>query len=236
MRKELSGLFLLSFLTLLVSCEATPKQQLSEAKPAVEVKPTINKKLLVIQEDSPVEDSLLNWRVKANSIISFTHGEEEKKKAKESIDAYPNPAEVAEAKTRALIISGYGLDKSPKTISYKGRAKPSSLLSQYKNSEEAAYLLDYDIISWSLKPHPKNKSKLYVDLDMKMELIDLEKDSVLMSQKCYFSETGEAYSQFQLFNEDSRVLKQEIKGKATKCAEQMNIAIKEKLSKSAKTG
>lgn len=189
-----------------------------------EIKDTAPKrtKLLIIHEDAPVTDAMLSWREKANNFISFTKGEKEKSEAIAKIKSYPHPAEIAEKETAPIVISALNLDKEPITLTFKGKDKAYEIKKVSAQNPDVAYLLDYNIDEWALKPNPGNKSRFWVDIDMQMKITDLEKGTVLVEQKCYFADEKSAFSQYELFSEDAKLLKKQIRLKARQCAKQIN--------------
>ena len=55
-----------------------------------------------------------------------------------------------------------------------------------------------------------------------MKITDVEKATVLVEQKCYFADEKSAFSQYELFSEDAKLLKKQIRLKARQCAKQIN--------------
>ena len=193
----------------------------------ITAKKTERNTLIVIEEDIPFNENMLNWRYKANSLISFSNGMEEKQKAYDALGKYPNPSEIGEAITVKTIQNNSSLIQETITKSFKRKTKPSSLKTIASDERATLYILDYSLNSWDLKPHPENKSKFYLDMDMSMRLYDVEKETVLVREKCYFAEKGKPYSQYELFNEDAKILKNSITQKAKECAQQVNKSLEE---------
>jgi len=179
-------------------------------------------KLMIIHEDAPVTDAMLSWREKANNFISFTNGEKEKAEAMKKIKSYPHAAEIAEKETAPVVTTALDLDKEPLILTFKGKNKTFEISKVRAQNTDVAYLLDYNIDEWALKPNPGNKSRFWVDIDMRMKITDLEKGTVLVEQKCYFADEKNAFSQYELFIEDAKLLKRQIRLKAHQCAKQIN--------------
>lgn len=184
---------------------------------------------MIIHEDAPVTDAMLSWREKANNFISFTNGEKEKAEAIAKIKSYPHPAEIAERKTAPIVISALNLDKEPVTLTFKGKEKSYEIAKVKSQNPDVAYLLDYNIDEWALEPNPRNKSRFWVDIDMQMQITDLEKGTVLVRQKCYFADEKNAFSQYELFSDDAKLLKKQIRTKAQQCAKQINKTLGQSL-------
>lgn len=187
-------------------------------------------KLMIVKEDAPVADSMLSWREKASNLISFTKGEKEKAEAIARIQSYPNPAEIAEEKSAPIITSALNLDKEPVMLTFKGKDKTFDVAKIKLQNPDVAYLLDYNIDEWALKPNPSNKSRFWLDIDMEMRVTDVEKGTVLVQQKCYFADGKNAFSQYELFSEDAKLLKKQIRTKALQCAKQINKTLGQSLT------
>lgn len=217
MQHENFPLILIMVCFLISACETQPgKRNISPNASSSK------NKLMIIQEDAPVTDAMLSWREKANNFISFTNGEKEKEKAIAKIKSYPHPAEIAESKTAPVVISALKLDKEPITLTFKGKKKSFEVEKIRAQNPGVAYLLDYNIDEWSLAPHPSNKSRFWVNIDMEMQITDLEKGTVLVQQKCYFADEKNAFTQYELFSDDAKLLKKQIRKKAQQCANQIN--------------
>ncbi|MAE52277.1 MAG: hypothetical protein CMH27_10740 [Micavibrio sp.] len=178
--------------------------------------------LLIIQEDAPINDSMLSWRDRASRFISFTNGEKEQKMAEKRIQSYPHAAEIAESITAPIVIQSLNLDKGTLSISYKGKDKPADITKIKSHPPQAVYILDYNIDDWSLKPNDKDKTTYWVDIDMQMKIVDVQKGAVLVQQKCYFAGEKKSFSQYALHNEDAKLLKDQITKRAQECAKQIN--------------
>ena len=214
---------LIALCFMITACEGgSGRHQKTYTQPSVTESASNRTKLMIIHEDAPVTDAMLSWREKANTFISFTKGEKEKAEAIAKIKSYPHPAEIAETKTAPIIISALNLDKQPLTLTFKGKEKSFDAGKVKAQNPDVAYLLDYNIDEWALKPNPSNKSRFWVDIDMEMRITDLEKGTVLVQQKCYFADEKNAFSQYELFSEDAKLLKKQIRTQALQCAKQIN--------------
>lgn len=115
-------------------------------------------------------------------------------------------------------------------LTFKGKDKTFDVAKIKLQNPDVAYLLDYNIDEWALKPNPSNKSRFWLDIDMEMRVTDVEKGTVLVQQKCYFADGKNAFSQYELFSEDAKLLKKQIRTKALQCAKQINKTLGQSLT------
>lgn len=230
MRKmPLNMVLLVLSLSLLAACDtASHDVKPSSAKPVQEKQQEAvvakQSALLVVQEDIPVNDSLLSWRDRAGRLVSFSKGKEEEARARAKVASYPNPAEIGENSSAKNVVAAYGLMETPRIVSYKEKPKPDSWKSYLKGQGDVAYILDFDVRSWGLEPDSKNKSRYHLEMDMVMRLINVEKGSVQVNQTCYFArefdDTG--HSQYELFGNHAEKLYAMIRSRSEDCARQFN--------------
>lgn len=227
--RVLSLSLLIVFSCLLISCETASEQNSKVQKKASNTDAIVHSGILVIEEDPPFSESMVNWRVKNAMMTSFTKGEKEAETLKSTIRSYEQPAEYAEKELLKTLKSSFSGDKDVKTISYKNKDKPDTTLKLMKEANvKEHYVLDIDINRWNLRPSQKDNFAFWLFLDMDMMLIDMQKEAVLVHQKCYFDEQDEAHSQYKIFKDDAELLNSIIKKKAAQCVDQFKNILKNK--------
>lgn len=185
--------------------------------------------ILIIEEDPPFSETMVNWRVKNAMMTSFTQGEKEKETLKSTIRGYKQPSEYAEQQLTSVLTSAFKTDNKVKTISYKNKEKPDTTLKLMKEADvKERYVLDVDLNRWDLRPSKKDNFAFWLFLDMDMMLIDMQKETVLVHQKCYFDEQDEAHSQYKIFKDDAALLNSLIQKKAAQCVDQFKNILKNK--------
>lgn len=210
---------------LLLACESNSSStNTAYRKPVTDA--TNYSGILIIHEDPPFNESMVNWRVKNAMMSSFTKGEKEEQTLKSTIRGYAQPSEYTEKEIAAFLAQSLNVGKKPKTISYKNKSKPNTTLQLMKEAHiSEQYVLDVDINKWELRPAKKDNFVFWLLLDMDMMLIDMQKDTVLVHQKCYFDEQDEAHSQYKIFKDDAALLNTMIRNKAAQCVEQFKTIL-----------